>query len=128
MPFTQIGHLAWKGCWRTALEFGKVLLSLNVDDDPLCALLMIGRRSSRGRRAESARETDAKPACSADYFALRANEHEWLVRLYDEWNADRNLQLLPNFALSVALARRRQELESARLARAARGSSLDGAT
>ncbi|KND03931.1 uncharacterized protein SPPG_08930 [Spizellomyces punctatus DAOM BR117] len=37
--FRQIGYIARRGCWRTAFEFAKLLLSLDPDDDPLGTLL-----------------------------------------------------------------------------------------
>lgn len=69
-----------EGCWRTALEVTKLLLSLSPGADPLGALLCI------------------------DYYALRAHEHLWLLQLFDAWEPTRNLSLLPNFAYSVAMA------------------------
>jgi hypothetical protein len=69
-----------RGCWRTAFEISKLLLSLDPTNDPLGALLMI------------------------DYYALRSNQYEYLVQLYEEWNASRQLEWLPNFAFSYALA------------------------
>ena len=39
-----------------------------------------------------------------DFYALRANQHSWLVRFYSEWeSAGRNLSQLPNFAYAVAV-------------------------
>uniref|UniRef100_H2YLA4 Uncharacterized protein n=1 Tax=Ciona savignyi TaxID=51511 RepID=H2YLA4_CIOSA len=39
-----------------------------------------------------------------DYFAIRAAENEFLIRFAEEWGADRNLDLLPNWAFSLAFA------------------------
>ena len=39
-----------------------------------------------------------------DFYALRSEQYEWFVRLFDEFEVSRNLSLLPNFAYSVALA------------------------
>ncbi|XP_052815110.1 transcription factor 25-like [Mya arenaria] len=78
--FKHIASLGQRGCNRTALEFCKLLLSLDPDNDPLCALLMI------------------------DFYAVRATDYEFLIRLYNEWEAHRNLSQLPNFAFSLALA------------------------
>lgn len=69
-----------RGCPRTALEYCKLILSLDPDEDPLCMLLLI------------------------DFLCLRCREYSALVRLYDEWEVHRNLSQLPNFAFSVALA------------------------
>ena len=41
-----------------------------------------------------------------DYYALRAGEGGWLVRLAEEWGDDRQLGWLPNIAYSAAFARR----------------------
>ncbi|XP_045193322.2 transcription factor 25-like [Mercenaria mercenaria] len=78
--FKHIGSMGQRGCNRTALEFTKLLLSLDPDNDPLVALLLI------------------------DFYAIRSGEYEFLVRLYNEWEAHRNLSQLPNFAFSIPLA------------------------
>lgn len=78
--FRHIGYVSNKGCWRTAFEVSKLLLSLNPDADPMGALLLI------------------------DYYALRASEHAYLQRLFAEWGVARRLDWLPNFAYSAALA------------------------
>ncbi|XP_072135842.1 ribosome quality control complex subunit TCF25 [Mobula birostris] len=69
-----------RGCPRTALEFCKLIRSLDPERDPLCALLMI------------------------DVLALRAREYAFLIRLYEEWEFHLNLSQLPNFAFSIPLA------------------------
>ncbi|XP_056381955.1 transcription factor 25 isoform X2 [Hyla sarda] len=69
-----------RGCLRTALEFCKLILSLDPENDPLCMLLLV------------------------DYLALRAREYLLLIRMFEEWEAHRNLSQLPNFAFSVPLA------------------------
>ncbi|MCO5611901.1 hypothetical protein L7F22_066160 [Adiantum nelumboides] len=73
-------HLGRRGCHRTALEVCKLLLNLDTDD-PLGALFSI------------------------DYFALRAEQYEWLERLADCYNTDSSLRLFPNFSFSLAVAR-----------------------
>lgn len=78
--FKHITSLGQRGCNRTALEFCKFLLSLDPDGDPLCTLLMI------------------------DYYAIRSEQYDFLVRLFNEWEGHRNLSQLPNFAFSVPLA------------------------
>ncbi|XP_033729246.1 transcription factor 25-like, partial [Pecten maximus] len=78
--FKHLSIVGQKGCNKTALEFCKLLLSLEPEMDPMCVLLMI------------------------DFYALRAQEFSFLVRLYQEWEAHRNLTQLPNFAFSVPLA------------------------
>ncbi|XP_078400571.1 ribosome quality control complex subunit TCF25 [Cetorhinus maximus] len=69
-----------RGCPRTALEFCKLIRSLDPETDPLCALLII------------------------DFLALRAREYGFLTRLHEEWEFHLNLSQLPNFAFSVPLA------------------------
>uniref|UniRef100_A0A8I6ASZ5 Ribosome quality control complex subunit TCF25 n=1 Tax=Rattus norvegicus TaxID=10116 RepID=TCF25_RAT len=78
--YKQMSFLEKRGCPRTALEYCKLILSLEPDEDPLCMLLLI------------------------DHMALRARNYEYLIRLFQEWEAHRNLSQLPNFAFSVPLA------------------------
>ncbi|XP_020740898.2 ribosome quality control complex subunit TCF25 [Odocoileus virginianus] len=78
--YKQMSFLEKRGCPRTALEYCKLILSLEPDEDPLCMLLLI------------------------DHLALRARSYEYLIRLFEEWEAHRNLSQLPNFAFSVPLA------------------------
>lgn len=78
--FKHIMFLEKRGCLRTALEFCKLILSLDPENDPLCMLLLV------------------------DYLALRAREYLFLIRMFEEWEAHRNLSQLPNFAFSVPLA------------------------
>ncbi|XP_006860317.1 PREDICTED: transcription factor 25 [Chrysochloris asiatica] len=97
--YKQMTFLEKRGCPRTALEYCKLILSLEPDEDPLCMLLMV------------------------DHLALRARNYEYLICLFQEWEAHRNLSQLPNFAFSVPLAyfllsqqinRPQHELSSAR--------------
>ncbi|XP_040265495.1 transcription factor 25 [Bufo bufo] len=78
--FKHMVSLEKRGCLRTALEFCKLLLSFDPENDPLCMQLLI------------------------DYLALRARDYLFLIRMFEEWEAHRNLSLLPNFAFSVPLA------------------------
>uniref|UniRef100_A0A4W4GH11 Transcription factor 25 (basic helix-loop-helix) n=1 Tax=Electrophorus electricus TaxID=8005 RepID=A0A4W4GH11_ELEEL len=78
--YKHMMFLEKRGCPRTALEYCKLILSLDPDNDPLCMLLLI------------------------DFLCLRCREYAFLIRLYEEWEAHRNLSQLPNFAYSVALA------------------------
>ncbi|NWI94288.1 TCF25 factor, partial [Pitta sordida] len=78
--FKHLMFLEKRGCPRTALEFCKLILSLDPENDPLCVLLLI------------------------DFLALRAREYTFLTRLFQEWESHRNLSQLPNFAFSVPLA------------------------
>ncbi|NXW53570.1 TCF25 factor, partial [Eurystomus gularis] len=78
--FKHLMFLEKRGCPRTALEFCKLILSLDPEDDPLGVLLLI------------------------DFLALRAREYTFLTRMFQEWESHRSLSLLPNFAFSVPLA------------------------
>nr|XP_031292579.1 transcription factor 25 isoform X1 [Camelus dromedarius] len=78
--YKQMSFLEKRGCPRTALEYCKLILSLEPDEDPLCMLLLV------------------------DHLALRARSYEYLIHLFQEWEAHRNLSQLPNFAFSVPLA------------------------
>ncbi|XP_075694683.1 ribosome quality control complex subunit TCF25 [Rhinoderma darwinii] len=78
--FKHMVFLEKRGCLRTALEFCKLILSLDPENDPLCMLLLV------------------------DYLSLRAREYLFLMRIFEEWEAHRNLSQLPNFAFSVPLA------------------------
>lgn len=79
--FKHMTFVGQRACYRTSLEFCKLLLSLDPEGDPLAAVLIV------------------------DFFALRCHEYEWFIRLYEEWEAQgRNLMQLPNFAFSVAVA------------------------
>lgn len=78
--FKHLLYIGQRGCHRTALEFCKLLLSFDPDNDPMCVLLMI------------------------DFYALRSEEFAFLIRLYKEWEGHRNLSQLPNFAFSLPLA------------------------
>lgn len=78
--FKHILFVGGRACYRTALEFCKLLLALDPEEDPLAIVLAI------------------------DFYALRAREYQWLVEFFEEWEPRRNLSQLPNFAFSVALA------------------------
>lgn len=78
--FKHAQFLAARACPRTALELSKLILSLDPENDPLAIILLI------------------------DFYALRSKQYDFLIQLYREWNASRNLSLLPNMAYSYALA------------------------
>ncbi|KAM9192208.1 ribosome quality control complex subunit TCF25 [Dugong dugon] len=78
--YKQMVFLEKRGCPRTALEYCKLILSLEPDEDPLCMLLLV------------------------DHLALRARSYDYLIFLFQDWEAHRNLSQLPNFAFSVPLA------------------------
>ncbi|XP_006902929.1 PREDICTED: transcription factor 25 [Elephantulus edwardii] len=78
--YKHMTFLEKRGCPRTALEYCKLILSLEPDEDPLCMLLLV------------------------DHLALRARCYEYLICLFQDWEPHRNLSQLPNFAFSVPLA------------------------
>lgn len=78
--FRHVHYVASRSCYRTALELTKILLSLDPEEDPLAAILMV------------------------DFFALRSCEYQWLIDLCRIWEPQRNLSQLPNMAYSLALA------------------------
>ncbi|XP_061622084.1 transcription factor 25 [Phyllopteryx taeniolatus] len=77
--FKHMMFLEKRGCPRTALEYCKLILSLDPDSDPLCMLLLI------------------------DFLMLRSRQYDPLLQLYEDWEEHRNLSQLPNFAFSTAL-------------------------
>ncbi|EDV40388.1 uncharacterized protein Dana_GF23957, isoform A [Drosophila ananassae] len=78
--FKHAQYLEERACSRTAFEISKLILSLQPDTDPLAMILVI------------------------DYYALRSKQFGWFVEFYEEYNAARNLNQLPNMAYSYALA------------------------
>jgi len=87
--FKHILNLGRRGCNRTAFEFCKVLLSLDAIGDPLNCLSMI------------------------DFYALRCEQYDFLLRLEAEISMHSTLQSLqsPNFAFSVPLAHYRLAMQ-----------------
>uniref|UniRef100_A0A8D3DDG4 Transcription factor 25 (basic helix-loop-helix) n=1 Tax=Scophthalmus maximus TaxID=52904 RepID=A0A8D3DDG4_SCOMX len=77
--YKHMMFLEKRGCPRTALEYCKLILSLDPDSDPLCMLLLI------------------------DFLMLRFREYQSLLQLYQDLEEQRNLSQLPNFAFSTAL-------------------------
>ncbi|XP_059211633.1 transcription factor 25 [Centropristis striata] len=77
--YKHMMFLEKRGCPRTALEYCKLILSLDPDSDPLCMLLLI------------------------DFLTLRCREYQGLLQLHQDWEEHRNLSQLPNFAFSTAL-------------------------
>ncbi|CAH8856380.1 unnamed protein product [Trichobilharzia szidati] len=80
--FRYILSIGERGCYRSALEYCKLLLSLDYEGDPLTVLLMI------------------------DQYAVFSGQYSFLIDLFDSLNESRNLDLLPNFAFSIPLARK----------------------
>lgn len=77
--FKYLMFLGQRGCSTTALQHCKKLASLD-SSDPLAVTLMI------------------------DFYALKSGQFKWLCELYECWNDERNLNQLPNWAYSAALA------------------------
>ena len=71
--FRHLLSVGARACYRTSLEFCKLLLSLDPESDPTGVLLML------------------------DFYAIRAAQHVWFVRLFEEWEPSRNLSQLPNW-------------------------------
>ncbi|KAK9500401.1 hypothetical protein O3M35_001675 [Rhynocoris fuscipes] len=78
--FKHMLFIGSRACYRTALEFCKLILSLDPEGDPLAVILAL------------------------DFYALRSQEYEWLIRIANDWETSRNLSQLPHFAYSVAVA------------------------
>ncbi|XP_073975114.1 nuclear localized protein 1 isoform X3 [Rhodnius prolixus] len=78
--FKHMLFIGSRACYRTALEFCKLILSLDPEGDPLAIVLAL------------------------DFYALRSQEYEWLIRIANDWEPSRNLSQLPHFAYSVAMA------------------------
>lgn len=78
--FKHTIYVGGKACYRTSLELCKLLLSLDVENDSLGAILLI------------------------DFYAIRSGQFEYLIEFYEAFNASKHLYMLPNMAFSVALA------------------------
>ncbi|CAK9802529.1 Transcription factor 25 [Anthophora plagiata] len=78
--FKHLNFVGGRACYRTSLEFCKLLLTLDPEGDPLAVIL------------------------SLDFYALRAKEYEWFIEFCNHWDSVRNLTQLPNVAFSLALA------------------------
>eukprot|EP00794_Sanderia_malayensis_P018729 gene18729-20618_t len=77
--FRHMTYLGDRACYRTALEFCKLILGLDAEDQ-LAMLLLI------------------------DFYAIKSEEYDFLLGLYEEWKTTKNLLQLPNFAYSIPLA------------------------
>lgn len=65
--FKHLSFVGSRACSRTALEFCKLLLSLDPEGDPLATVLAV------------------------DFYALRSHEYAWFIRLAREWEPSKNL-------------------------------------
>ena len=84
-PLTAVGHASYV----LVVNCRGVVCSLDPDEDPLCMLLLL------------------------DFYALRSEQYDFLVRMYTDWEDHRNLSQLPNFAFSVPLAMFHQAVRDA---------------
>lgn len=73
-------YIGARGCYRTALEFCKLLYTLDLENDPLAVILMI------------------------DFYAIKANEYSWFIEFFETLEPKKNLSQLPNMAFAIALA------------------------
>ncbi|OLY84500.1 Transcription factor 25 [Smittium mucronatum] len=82
--FRQINLLAKRGCWHTAFEINKALLSLDPSTDPLCAALCL------------------------DYFAIKAGKFNYVEEFFVDypWSTTK----LPNWMYSRATSKFSVEL------------------
>ena len=78
--FKHLLYTGAKACYRTSLELCKLLLSLDITNDPLGAILAI------------------------DFYALRSRQHKYLINFYKCFNSIKHLHLLPNMQYSIGLA------------------------
>ncbi|XP_046447172.1 transcription factor 25-like [Daphnia pulex] len=78
--FKHLVSIGLRGCYRTALEFCKLLYTLDLDSDPLAVILMI------------------------DFYAIKASEYSWFIEFFGFFESKKNLSQLPNMAFAIALA------------------------
>ncbi|VDK67425.1 unnamed protein product [Onchocerca ochengi] len=77
----HLRNLVDRHCFKTALHVARLIYRLDPISDPLAIMLTI------------------------DMIALKAREYNYLILLYNTLQTSKNLDRLPNFAYSVALAR-----------------------
>ena len=78
--FRHLNFVGARACYRTSLEFCKLVYSLDPDSDPVGMLLLM------------------------DFYALRSQQYRWFINLFEELEPSKNLSQLPNWAFSVAVA------------------------
>lgn len=78
--FKHLVSIGLRGCYRTALEFCKLLYTLDLDSDPLAVILMM------------------------DFYAIKAGEYLWFIDFFRAFESKKNLSQLPNMAFGIALA------------------------
>ncbi|KAI6203471.1 hypothetical protein M3Y94_00560500 [Aphelenchoides besseyi] len=80
----RVQVLMSKSCYNTALQYAKILFAKDLDNDPLAISLIF------------------------DVLALKSGNFTFLTTFYEEFNEQRNLDMLPNFLYSTAYAYQRQ--------------------
>ncbi|KAM7276189.1 hypothetical protein ACFE04_018055 [Oxalis oulophora] len=98
--FAHMRNLDRRGCHRSALEVCKLLLSLD-SDDPMGALFCV------------------------DYYALRAEEYQWLEKFSEDYKTDNSLWLFPNFSYSLSICRLYLETDESKNLDSTKSSSTD---
>nr|SVE75321.1 EOG090X0BCY [Daphnia dolichocephala] len=78
--FKHLVYIGLRGCYRTALEFCKLLYTMDLDSDPLAVILMM------------------------DFYAIKASEYAWFIDFFGAFESKKNLSQLPNIAFGIALA------------------------
>ncbi len=78
--FKHLLYVGGKSCYRTSLELCKMLLSLDIEGDPLGVILLI------------------------DFYALRSQEYKYMIDFYELFDPFKHLYLMPNMVFSTALA------------------------
>ncbi|KAG2488363.1 hypothetical protein HYH03_013053 [Edaphochlamys debaryana] len=85
--FRHVQALSRRGCHRAALECCKLLLALE-PEDPMGGLYLL------------------------DYLAIRAGRCDWLQRFVLQFEGNRSLALLPNYAFALPMAAHRRQAEA----------------
>lgn len=76
----MIGNVEFESSFSAQNTLSVFACRLDPIEDPLCVLLMI------------------------DYYAIKAEEYQYFIQLFDEFEVRRNVSILPNFAYTLALA------------------------
>ena len=77
--FRHIQFVMRKGCYRSCLEFTKLLFHLDCDADPLCAIFLM------------------------DYLAFRSGEYQFLIDFYSQHSEEFGLDLIPSWRYTLCL-------------------------
>lgn len=108
--FRHMVSVGRRGCPRTALELGRLLLSLDPAADPFHALLHLDYYALRAAEAATATTTAAAAATSAGEAGAATppdDPLQWLLQLAPTQLPAHSLALYPNYAYSMALAKKR---------------------